>query len=165
MLVAQLAVYFVDTGIQVTTNVAHQIHSGIPDTKATSAISWSLPCNSTFPITLRFAGRPFTMYERDTIVKQVDGTCTVLSPGVHRRLARSARLSCEMFTHSCRVPCMVYMSTVVIFYLTFPIFFRHFSMAKGANGSVTFIIGFAHGKIPPVSTYRPPRTSRIRQSK
>jgi len=81
MLVAQLVVYFADSDIQVTTDTARQIYSGIPGSQAISNTSWSLPCNSTFPLTLTFAGRPFTMYERDTIVKQANGTCTGVVTG------------------------------------------------------------------------------------
>ncbi|KDR84537.1 hypothetical protein GALMADRAFT_55645 [Galerina marginata CBS 339.88] len=72
--VASIDIYH--SGIQVTNDMAHLIYSGIPNSQPISNTLWALPCNSTFPITLTFAGRPFMINERDTIVKQADGTCT-----------------------------------------------------------------------------------------
>jgi hypothetical protein len=73
--------HFTDTGIQVTDDVAFQIYSNTPGAKSISATQWSIPCNSTFPITLTFAGVPFTIVERDTIVLQSYGTCTGVVTG------------------------------------------------------------------------------------
>ena len=81
MLVAESAIYFTDTGIQVTNDVAHQIYSGTPGAKAISDTEWSIPCGSTFPISLTFAGKPFTITERDTIIQQSSGICTGVITG------------------------------------------------------------------------------------
>lgn len=72
---------FTDTGIQVTNDVAFQIYSNTPGAQPISATQWSIPCNSTFPITLTFGGVPFTIVERDTIVRQSIGTCTGVVTG------------------------------------------------------------------------------------
>jgi hypothetical protein len=55
--------------IQVTTDVANQIYSATPGAQPISDTEWSIPCNSKFPITLTFAGVPFAIDERDTIIK------------------------------------------------------------------------------------------------
>jgi hypothetical protein len=34
-----------------------------------------MPCDSKFPVTLTFGGKPFAIDERDTIQKLSDGTC------------------------------------------------------------------------------------------
>ncbi|EDR02807.1 uncharacterized protein LACBIDRAFT_332113 [Laccaria bicolor S238N-H82] len=65
-----------DTGIQITSAAATQLYAGIPGSQPISSTLWSLPCSSKFPITLTFAGTPFTINERDTIIKQADGSCT-----------------------------------------------------------------------------------------
>jgi len=67
--------------IQVTTDVARQIYSNTPGAKPISDTQWSIPCNSTFPITLTFAGKPFTIVGSDTIVKTAYGTCTGVVTG------------------------------------------------------------------------------------
>ena len=74
-------VYFTDSGIQVGNAVARQIYSGIPGAQAISDTTWSIPCNSTFPISLTFGDIPFLMTERDTIVQQTYGTCTGVVTG------------------------------------------------------------------------------------
>jgi len=73
--------YFTDTSIQVTNDVARQIYAGTPGAQAISDTLWSIPCNSTFQITLTFAGKPFTIDERDTILKGPYGTCTGVITG------------------------------------------------------------------------------------
>ena len=72
---------FIDTTIQVTTDVARQIYSKTPGAQPISDTQWSIPCNTTFPITLTFAGVPFTIVGRDTIVKTSYGTCTGVITG------------------------------------------------------------------------------------
>jgi len=69
------------TGIQVTDDIAFQIYSNTPGAKSISATQWSIPCKSTFPITLTFAGVPFTIVGRDTVVLQSYGTCTGVVTG------------------------------------------------------------------------------------
>jgi hypothetical protein len=61
--------------IQVTTDVANQIYAATAGAQPISATQWSIPCDSTFPITLTFGGVPFTIVERDTVVKQSYGIC------------------------------------------------------------------------------------------
>ena len=73
--------YFTDTSIQVTNDVARQIYAGTPGAQAISDTLWSIPCNSTFQITLTFAGKPITIDERDTILKGPYGTCTGVITG------------------------------------------------------------------------------------
>ena len=58
LLVAEPVVYFTNSGIQVSNAVARQIYSGVQGAQAISDTFWSIPCNSTFPITLTFAGIP-----------------------------------------------------------------------------------------------------------
>jgi hypothetical protein len=55
--------------------VAEKIYSYIPGSNSVSETIWSIPCDSTFPVTLTFSGQPFTISERDTIKKNPDGTC------------------------------------------------------------------------------------------
>ncbi len=86
-LVADPAI-FLDTGIQISTDMASQIYSGVPGSQAVSGTVWSLPCNSTFSLTLTFGGKPFTMSERDTIVKSPNGTCTGVVTGGAQGLAQ-----------------------------------------------------------------------------
>ena len=74
-LVANSVLLFIDTGIKLPTNMAQQIYSRIPGSQNVSANTWSLPCNSTFQITLIVSGTNFTIRERDTIQKQSNGTC------------------------------------------------------------------------------------------
>jgi len=76
---------FLDTGIQVPTHVAQKIYSCIPGSYPVSNTVWSIPCNSTFPVTLTFGGKPFTMSERDTIKKFSNGTCHgAITGGAHK---------------------------------------------------------------------------------
>jgi hypothetical protein len=86
-LVADPAV-FLDSGIQISTDMASQIYSGVPGSQAVTGTVWSLPCNSTFSLTLTFGGKPFTMSERDTIVKLPNGTCTGVVTGGAQGLAQ-----------------------------------------------------------------------------
>ena len=76
-----LSLNITDAGIQVTNDVARQIYSGTPGAQAISSTLWSIPCDSTFPISLTFAGKPFKIDERDTIIQQADGTCTGVVTG------------------------------------------------------------------------------------
>jgi len=55
--------------------MATQIYAGVPGSQAIANGVWSVPCTSTFPITLTFAGKPFTISERDTVTRQSGGTC------------------------------------------------------------------------------------------
>jgi hypothetical protein len=55
--------------------MAQQMYSGIPGSQAVSNNVWSIPCNSTFQVTLTVNGTNFTIRERDTIQKQSNGTC------------------------------------------------------------------------------------------
>ena len=66
---------FTDTGIQLTNDVARQIYSGTPGAQAISDTQWSIPCNSTFPISLTFGGKLFMVTERDTILRPSPGVC------------------------------------------------------------------------------------------
>ena len=81
-------IYFTDTSIQVTNDVAHQIYAGTPGAQVISDTLWSIPCNSTFQITLTFAGQPFTIYERDTILKGPYGICTGVITGGARGIGK-----------------------------------------------------------------------------
>jgi Eukaryotic aspartyl protease len=65
----------------VTNDVARQIYSGTPGAQAISDTEWSIPCNSVFPISLTFGGKPFTITERDTIIQQSSGLCTGVVTG------------------------------------------------------------------------------------
>jgi len=67
--------------IQVTNDVAKQIYSATLGAFPISDTEWSIPCNSTFPITLTFGGVPFTIVGRDTIVRQPQGKCTGVITG------------------------------------------------------------------------------------
>jgi hypothetical protein len=51
------------------------MYSKIPGSQAVSDTTWSLPCNSTFQITMTVNGTSFTIRERDTIQKKSNGTC------------------------------------------------------------------------------------------
>jgi len=64
-----------DTGIKVSTDMARLLYSGVPGSSAVTSTVWSIPCNSTFPITLTFGDKPFMINERDSIVKLANGTC------------------------------------------------------------------------------------------
>ena len=55
--------------------MAQKIYSCIKVAKQISDTTWSMPCDSKFPITLTFCGKPFTIDERDTIKQQPDGSC------------------------------------------------------------------------------------------
>ena len=81
LLVAELAVYFADTGIQVTNEVASQIYAGTPGAQAISDTEWSIPCGSTFPISLTFGGKLFMITERDSILQPTPGVCTGIVTG------------------------------------------------------------------------------------
>jgi len=71
----ELIMLFIDTGIQVTTDMARLLYAGVPGSSAVTSTVWSIPCNSTFPITLTFGGKPFVVNERDSIIRQANGTC------------------------------------------------------------------------------------------
>ena len=79
--VAEPAVCFTDTGIQVTNDVARQIYSGIQGAQAISDTEWSIPCELMFTISLSFGGKLFTITERDTILRQSSGSCTGVVTG------------------------------------------------------------------------------------
>ena len=81
ILVAKPAVCFTDTGIQVTNDVARQIYSSTQGAQAISDTEWSIPCNSTFSISLTFGGKLFTITERDTILQKSSGLCTGVITG------------------------------------------------------------------------------------
>lgn len=61
--------------IQITSDAAAQLYAGVPASQAISNARWSIPRTSKFPITRILSGTPFKMTERDTIVKQADGSC------------------------------------------------------------------------------------------
>jgi len=67
---------------------ACKVYAGIPGAKEIANFRWSLPCDSAFPITLTFAGKPFTISERDTIVKEEDGTCTGVVTGGAKEIGK-----------------------------------------------------------------------------
>jgi len=79
---------FLDRGIQVSTDMALRIYSGVPGSQAVSDTEWSLPCSSKFPITLTFAGKPFTISERDTIIRLSNGTCRGVVTGGAQEIAQ-----------------------------------------------------------------------------
>jgi len=83
-----LILVFLDTGIKLPTEVAQQIYRGIPGSQAVSNSVWSLPCNSTFQVTLTFSGANFTITERDTIQKDSNGTCFGAVTGGAQNLAQ-----------------------------------------------------------------------------
>jgi len=83
-----LILMFLDTGIKLPTEMAQQIYSGIPGSQAVSNNVWSLPCNSTFQVTLTVSGANFTIRERDTIQKNSNGTCFGAVTGGAQNLAQ-----------------------------------------------------------------------------
>jgi hypothetical protein len=105
-------------GIQVTNDVASQIYAGIPQAKALSETLWSIPCNTSFALTLTFAGKPFTMSERDTLVKQADGSCTGVVTGGAAEIGKVGA---------------PFLRTV----------YTQFGAEKDASGTVSFSVGFA----------------------
>ncbi|KIM35776.1 hypothetical protein M413DRAFT_449600 [Hebeloma cylindrosporum] len=125
------------TGIQVTNDVARQIYSGTPGAQAISETTWSIPCSSTFPITLTFAGKPFTINERDTIIQQPSGMCTGVVTGGATQIGKVG----APFMRN---------------------FYRQFAAAKDASGSVEFSVGFAEKKqaqTPATSVTASPQTT------
>lgn len=107
--------------IQITSDAATQLYAGVPGSQAISNAHWSIPCTSKFPITLTFSGTPFTINERDTIVKQADGSCIGVVSGGAQLIGRvGAPFMRNVYTQ----------------------FF-----ADQANGSVTFGVGFAAKKL------------------
>jgi hypothetical protein len=126
------------TGIQVTNAVARDIYSGVQGARAISETSWSLPCNSTFPITLTFGGIPFTISERDTIIQQSYGTCTgVVTGGATPEIGKvGAPFLRNVYTQ--------------------------FAAAKSPGGSIAFTVGFATKnlrQIPSHTTSSSPKTT------
>ncbi|KIK00701.1 hypothetical protein K443DRAFT_597494 [Laccaria amethystina LaAM-08-1] len=116
------------TGIQITSSAAAQLYAGIPGSQAISSTLFSLPCSSKFPITLTFGGTPFTINERDTIVKQADGSCTGVVTGGATTIGKvGAPFMRNVYTQ----------------------FFADVS----ANGSVTTGVGFAAKKVRQVSVF------------
>ena len=65
-----------DSTIKLSSILATAIYAGVPGSQAISNNRWSVPCNASFPLQLSFGGKPFTIDERDTIVKNADGSCT-----------------------------------------------------------------------------------------
>jgi len=57
------------TGITVPATIASTVYGTVPGATAVSDSQWSIPCNSSFPLTLTFGGKPFNLNERDTIRK------------------------------------------------------------------------------------------------
>jgi len=69
--------------------MARVLYSGIPGSRAVTSTVWSIPCNSTFPITLTFEHKPFVINERDSIVKLANGTCRgVVTGGARDNVAQ-----------------------------------------------------------------------------
>ena len=68
--------------------MARLLYSGVPGSSAVSSTVWSIPCNSTFPITLTFGTTPFVINERDTIVKLSNGTCRGVVTGGAQGMAQ-----------------------------------------------------------------------------
>ncbi|KDR77876.1 hypothetical protein GALMADRAFT_244844 [Galerina marginata CBS 339.88] len=138
------------TGIKLTSDLARQIYSGIQDSKPISETLWSIPCTSKFPLTLSFAGQSFTIYERDTIVKQADGSCTgVVTGGANDIGQIGAPFLRNVYTQ--------------------------FGADKASDGSVTFSVGFAAKNLrqvtatssatgKPISTVGPTATAPAIQS-
>ena len=69
--------------------MARQLYSGVPGSNSITNTEWSIPCNSTFPITLAFGDKSFVMNERDSIVKLANGTCRgVVTGGAQNNVAQ-----------------------------------------------------------------------------
>ena len=77
----------IDSSIKLSSALASAIYAGVPGSKAISNNRWSVPCNASFPLQLGFGGKPFTINERDTIVKNADGSCTGAVTGGAREIA------------------------------------------------------------------------------
>jgi len=104
--------------IQLSTASATSIYNGIAGSRQLADNKWSIPCNSTFPVTLTFAGKPFTIYERDTIQKQPDGSCNGAVVGGAGAVGKiGAPFLRNVYTQ--------------------------FAAAKAANGTVSFSVSFA----------------------
>jgi len=110
------------TGIQVTTPMAQKIYSCIKGSQPVSDTVWSIPCDSKFPVTLTFSGKPFTIYERDTIKKHSDGTCHgVVTGGADKIAAVGAPFMRNFYTQ--------------------------FGVNKASDGSAAAFVGFAAKKL------------------
>ena len=145
-------IYFTDAGIQVTNDVARQIYSGTPGAQAISSTLWSIPCNSTFPISLTFAGKPFKIDERDTIIQQIDGTCTgVVTGGATQGIGKvGAPFLRNFYTYVSSFlfyadfcMCIRLLSLILFLFLFLPFFSRQFAAVKSPSGTVQFSVGFA----------------------
>jgi hypothetical protein len=126
------------TGIQVTNDVAFQIYSNTPGAQPISTTQWSIPCNSTFPITLTFGGVPFTIVGRDTIIRQAYGTCTGVVTGGATTFGKVGA---------------PFMRNV----------YTQFAAAKTASG-LQFSVGFAQKVQRQASALPTPTTSTVLQS-
>jgi len=133
----ELILLFLDTGIQVSTDMARLVYAVVPGSSAVTNTEWSIPCNSTFPITLTFGDKSFVITERDSIVMLANGTCRGVVTGGAQDIAQvGAPFLRNVYTY---VPYVVpFMTSCHIRY-----FFRQFGAQKASNGSVTFFVGFA----------------------
>jgi hypothetical protein len=104
--------------IQLTTAQASQIYAVIPGSQALSSNTWSLPCSSSFPITLTFGGKAFTLSERDTIVKLSNGSCQGVVTGGAQTVGKVGA---------------PFMRNV----------YTQFGFTKYSNGTTNFFVGFA----------------------
>jgi len=114
-------------GIQVPTPMAQQIYSCMKESKQISETTWSMPCDSKFPITFTLCGKPFTIDERDTIKKQPDGSCHgVVTGGADKVSAVGAPFMRNFYTQ--------------------------FGLNKSSDGTPTAFVGFAKKKLRKASS-------------
>jgi len=115
-LIASVDIYH--SVIQVTTAMASQIYAGLPGSQALSDTVWSVPCGSSFPITLTFAGKPFTINERDTVMQLANGTCQGTVTGGAQTVGKVG----APFLRN---------------------FYTQFGAQKASDGTTSFFVGFA----------------------
>jgi hypothetical protein len=104
--------------IQLTTAQASQIYAAVPGSQALSSNTWSLPCSSSFPITLTFGGKAFTLSERDTVVKLSNGSCQGVVTGGAQTVGKVGA---------------PFMRNV----------YTQFGVTKYSNGTASIFVGFA----------------------
>jgi hypothetical protein len=118
--------------------MANLIYASIAGSVALANDVWSLPCTSTFQITLNFGGTPFTMSERDSVVRLSNGTCRGAVTGGAQGIAKVG----SPFMRNVYTYVQFFLGVYVNFYGIL-LFYRRFGAERASNGTLSFFVGFA----------------------